>query len=110
LSNLDSLYRDLVSPPEEPSVPGRKNITLRLSRDTHTKLDDIRALGTQSKTVMAEELLISAIEDVHRRMMTDEGLESWWADRAEQLHDQEQEAIEQAICDAARDNLRMEVA
>ena len=86
MSNLDDLYRDLVEPPQElTTVPGRKNITLRLAKDTHEKLDHIRVLGGQSKTVMAEELLTSAIEDVYHRMNNDVRLESWWADRAHDI-------------------------
>lgn len=104
MSTVDDLYRDLVTPPAEPtSVPGRKNITLRLAQDTHQKLDHIRALAHQSKTVMAEELLVSVIEDVHQRMLSDHRLDSWWEDRAEQLADEQREAEEQAAYQAMDD-------
>lgn len=101
MSTVDDLYRDLVTPPAEPSsVPGRKNITLRLAQDTHQKLDHIRALARQSKTVMAEELLVSVIEDVHQRMVNDARLDSWWEDRAEELAEQQRQNEEQAAYDA----------
>jgi predicted transcriptional regulator len=97
MSNLDALYQDLVSPPQDLSaLPGRKNITLRLSVPTHDKLDDIRALTDQSKTVMAEELLISAIEDVHQRMVNDARLDSWWRDRGEAQAEREEQLREDA--------------
>ncbi len=83
MTNLDTLYEDILNQADEPKkVQERKTLTLRLPLTVHNKLQTLVELTGSTKTVVSEDVLIGAIEDLYQRLLNDTRLETWWMDRA----------------------------
>ena len=84
---LDDVYDEFlgqaVSAPDA-AREQRKNVTLRLPMSSHRKLGGICDVTGNTKTVVCEELLISAIDELYERLRNDERLFHYWAEREEQ--------------------------
>jgi hypothetical protein len=75
-----------------------KNITLRLPLPTHSKLELIQRLAASSKTVAAEDILVTAVEDVYQQLLDSPALEDFWRDEA--IEQAERESDEQEHAEA----------
>lgn len=81
MAKLSGIVDEIVANKLNPkTLPDRRTMTVRLPIVTHEKLEVIQRLAGSSKTVAAEDILVSAVDEVWSGLLEKPELAEFFAD------------------------------